>query len=135
MKAVLVARLLLAVPLLVIGLNGFLHFMEPPGELPAEATAFLGALDATGYLLPLKSGVLTVCGAMLLTGLFAPLALVLFAPVLVNIVAFHVYLDDPMNGIVGYVLLALELFLAWAYSPSFRGLLHPSGRTRFERQH
>lgn len=135
MKAVLVARLLLAVPLLVFGLNGFLHFMEPPGELPAEALSFLGALDATGYLLPLKSGVLVASGAMLLTGLFAPLALILFAPVLVNIVLFHVYLDDPMNGVVGYVLLLLELFLAWAYWPSFRGVVCPSGRTRFERHH
>ena len=134
-RAVLIARILLGLPLIVFGLNGLLHFKETPADYPLQATAFLDALVDSGYLFPLKSIIEVACGGMLVLGLFVPLALILFAPILVNIVAFHVYLDDPVNFAsagIGYVMLVLELFLAWAYGPSFRGVLAPVGRMRFD---
>jgi hypothetical protein len=123
--AVRIARVLMGGMLLLFGLNGFLHFMETPADYSPEAMAFLGALAESGYLFPLKSAVMVVSGATILTGLFAPLGLILFAPVLVNIIAFHVVLDDPAAGgaMPGYLLLVLGLFLAWYYRPSFRGVL------------
>ena len=63
---------------------------EPPE--PASAGAFLGALFSTGYMFPLIKGTETLAGALLLSNRFVPLALTLLAPVLVNIVAFHVFL-------------------------------------------
>jgi len=131
-KVVLVARILLGLPFLVFGLNGLLHFMEPPGEFPEEAMAFMQALEESVYLMPLKSGVEILCGLLLLIGRFVPLALVLLAPILVNIVGFHVFLDEPKNGVVGYVLTAIELFLASAYWPAFRGMLQLNARHRFQ---
>jgi uncharacterized membrane protein YphA (DoxX/SURF4 family) len=129
--AVLTARVLLGAPLIVFGLNGFLNFLEQPNDFSPAATAFLTALNDSQYLLPLKSGVEVASGVMILTGLFLPLGLTLFAPILVNIVAFHLYLDDPVKGIVGYAMLLLELFLVWAYAPSYRGVLAVLGRSRF----
>ena len=129
--AVLTARVLLGAPLIVFGLNGFLNFLEPPGDMSPEAGAFITALGNSEYLLPLKSGVEVASGVMILTGLFLPLGLTLFAPILVNIVGFHLYLDDPVKGVVGYVMVLLELFLVWAYAPSFRGVLAALGRSRF----
>jgi uncharacterized membrane protein YphA (DoxX/SURF4 family) len=125
MSIALIARLILGLPLVVFGLNGFLHYFEPPVELPVAGMAFLEALEATGYMLPLVSGTEVLSGVMILTGLFLPLGLTLIAPVLVNIVSFHVYLDDPKNGAVGYVMTLCALILAWSYRSSFAGVLAP----------
>jgi len=130
-RVILVAQVLLGLPLVVFGLNGFLHFLPQPEGFPPAAMSFLKALDESVYLLPLKSGIEVACGLMLLSGRLVPLALILFAPILVNIVAFHYVLDDPKNGAVGYAMLVLELLLAWAYGPAFRGVLSLGAKTRF----
>lgn len=129
--AVLIARLLMGVTLTVFGLNGFMDFLPKP-EPTVEGAVFLEALTRTGYLWPLVSGVELASGVFLLTGAFVPLGLVIFAPILVNIVAYHVYLDEPASGALAYVLVALELFLAWIYSPAFKGLFAFRAWTRVD---
>ena len=79
-----VVRLLMGLPLLVFGLNGFLNFIPPPST-------------------PLP-------------------ALALFAPFIVNSIAFHCFLAPsglPMAG----VFLAFELYLAWAFRHAYRTML------------
>jgi hypothetical protein len=128
-RVVLVACLLLGFPLVVFGLNGFLHFMEPPGGAPPEAVAFLVALAGSGYPMPVESAIEVLCGAMLVTGCCVPLALVLFAPIPVNIVGFHLALDPDLGrSAMGYALLVAELFLARAYLGSFRCLFEAKSR-------
>jgi hypothetical protein len=117
------ARLALGAALTVFGLNGFFHFI-PLGEYPPDAAAFLGALGATGYMFPLIKGTEVVVGVLLLANRFVPLALTLVAPVLVNIVAFHLALAPAGSGL-GLALLALELYLAWSYRSAFRSILAP----------
>ncbi|MEZ4449976.1 MAG: hypothetical protein R3B09_10900 [Nannocystaceae bacterium] len=117
----LVARALLGAAFLVFGLNGFLHFMAMPAP-PAAAGAFLGALGASGYMFPLVKGIEVVAGVLLLSGRYVPLALLLLAPILVNIVAYHLFLAPDGTGLVLF-LVALELVLAWAYRDSFAGVL------------
>jgi len=53
---------------------------------------------------------------------FVPLALVLIAPVIVNIVLFHTILA-PSGAVTAIVILALELYLAWAYRNYYRLVL------------
>jgi len=116
------ARILLGLIFFVFGLNGFLNFMPPPPPPPPAGGAFLGALVATGYMFPLIKGVEVLAGALLLANRLVPLALVLLAPILVNIVGYHVVLAPG-----GYPMLAalvgLEAFLAWSYRDNFRGVL------------
>lgn len=114
------ARIGFGVVFLVFGLNGFLQFLPQP-QLPGAAGAFLGALGETGYMFPIIKGVEVVAGVMLLSNRFVPLALVLLAPVVVNIVAFHLVLAPPNP--VTFLVLAGELYLAWVYRASFRGVL------------
>jgi hypothetical protein len=125
-KIALAARLLLGLALAVFGLNGFLNFLPPP-QPNAAAGAFLGALAATGYMFPLIKGTELAAGLMLLAGWRAPLALVLAMPVLVNIVAYHVFLDT--NGaLLGWVLLGLNLLLAYRYRATYAPLLRAEAR-------
>lgn len=118
-----VGRILLGLPLVVFGLNGFLNFIPPPTTpLPEGATAFFAALLATGYMLPMITLTLLVPGLMLLTNRFVPLALVLLAPFFVNSVAFHIALE-PSGLPMALIFLALELSLAWAYRRAYAPLL------------
>jgi uncharacterized membrane protein YphA (DoxX/SURF4 family) len=117
--ATLIARILLGVIFLVFGLNGFLHFLPMP-PMPQAAGAFFGALAATGYMVPLIFGWQVIGGTLLLVG-FVPLALLILAPVIVNIVAFHLYLAPDGLGL-GLLVAALETFLAWACRGTFRPL-------------
>ena len=121
-KLPVAARLLLGLTFLVFGLNGFLHFLPQPPAPPPAAGAFFGALYATGYMLPLLKGTEVLAGALLLSGLFVPLALTLLAPVIVNIVAFHLFLA-PGNYPVIALVLTSELFLAWTYRAAFAPML------------
>jgi hypothetical protein len=118
-----IARILMGLPLIVFGLNGFLNFIPPPSTpLPAGAAAFSGALVNTGYMMQLIGATQLIVGVLLVSNRFVPLALTLFAPFIVNSIAFHCVLERsglPMAG----VFLALELYLAWAYRRAYRAML------------
>lgn len=115
-----IARVLLGLVFFVFGLNGFLHFLPQP-PIPGPAGAFIGALAGTGYMFPLIKGTEVVSGALLLSNRFVPLALALLAPIVVNIVFFHTVLTPPNP--IAYVVLALEVFLAWSYRSAYRSML------------
>jgi hypothetical protein len=73
-------------------------------------------------MLPLIKGTEVAGGFLLLSDRFVPLALTLLAPVIVNIVAFHLFLAPSGVGLA-LVVLTLELGLAWANRAAFRSLL------------
>lgn len=107
----------------VAGADGFLHFLpQPTGPMPEGAVALATALMASGYLFPLIKATELVAGLLLLTNRWVPLALTILAPVLVNIVAFNVFLV-PAGLPMAVMLLGAELFLAWSYREAFRPLL------------
>ncbi len=123
-----IARILLGLIFFVFGLNGFLHFIpQPKKPMPEGAVAFAGALMKSGYMFPMVAGTQFLVGVLLLLNRFVPLALALLAPVVVNIVAFHLFLAPSGMGLA-LVVLALELYLAWAYRGSYRSMLNPRAK-------
>ena len=116
-----VTRLFLGLVFTVFGLNFFLHFLPMP-PMPAQAGAFVAALLGSGYLFPVLKATQVVAGAMLLSGRFVPLALALLAPIILNIVGFHLFLAPAGIGLP-LALLAAEAYLAWAYRASFAPML------------
>ena len=118
--AILGARLLLGINFIVFGVNPWLKLLPLP-ELNEAATAFFGAMAAS-YLLTFVKITEIAGGLLLLIGRFVPFALIILAPVVLNILFFHVFLDT--TGIfLSLVIVALEVFLAWAYRDSFTGVL------------
>ena len=122
-KIVPAARILLGLAFFVFGLNGFLHFIPQP-PISGPPAAFFGALLASGYFFPLLKGTEVLAGLLLLSGRFVPLSLTVLAPILVNIVAFHLFLA-PAGLPLPLVLVALEVFLAWSYRSVFAPVLNP----------
>jgi uncharacterized membrane protein YphA (DoxX/SURF4 family) len=119
----LIARILLGLTFFVFGLNGFFHFIPQPKDAMSQgAMDFFGALMKTNYMIPLIFTTQILGGALLLLNRFVPLALALLAPVIVNIILFHLFLA-PSGIPVATVVLVLELFLAWRHRNAFRPML------------
>lgn len=115
----LISRYLLGLIFLVFGLNGFLHFLPMP-PMPGPAGAFMGALVATPYVSVIF--LLQLFGAiLLLLGQYVPLGLTLLAPLIVNILLFHIFLAPP--GIpMALIIVILWVLVALPHRSSFAGL-------------
>ena len=88
--AALIARILLGIIFVVFGLNGFLNFLKGPLP-PGLAGQFIGALLQSHYVF-FVSGVQVISGVLLLVNRYVPLALVLAAAEIANILAFHIFM-------------------------------------------
>ncbi len=117
--AILVSRILLGFVFVFFGANGILHFMNPPMP-PSDAATFATILTEHKYM-TFVALLQVIGGLLLLVGRFVPLGLTILAPILVNILLFHIFLL-PQGIVPGLVCSLLEIFLIWAYRLSFRGL-------------
>jgi uncharacterized membrane protein YphA (DoxX/SURF4 family) len=117
----IIARLLLGLMFAVFGSNAFLHFI-PMQPMPGHAGEFIGAMAATGYLQTVAA-FQVIGGLLLIIGRFVPLGLTLLAPIIVNILLFHIYFERSGLGMAVAVVLVF-LFLIWRYRDSFAWLLH-----------
>ena len=111
-----IARILLGLIFLGSGIFGFVsHFAFPPG-LPENLQLFAKGLAASVYFMPLLKSTETVCGLLLITGAFVPLALVVLAPIILNIFFTHLFLA-PSGLPLALILGALEIYLSFFVSP------------------
>lgn len=115
-KAPLIARLVLGFIFFASGLAGLLNLAPPPADLPESLKTFMAGMMATTYFFPLLKGTETICGALLLSGYFVPLALVVLAPIVLNIFLTHLFLA-PSGLPVAILVGVLEIYLAFFASP------------------
>jgi hypothetical protein len=122
--ASLISRLLLGLMFTVFGLNGFLHFipMQPPAGLAGQ---FMGILYVSHYLVAIFL-VQLAGGVLLLVNRFVPLALALLAPVIVNILLFHLLLSAA-GAQAAVVVSMLWLIVFAARRASFAGVFAARG--------
>jgi putative oxidoreductase len=118
-----VARYVLALAMIVFGAKKFLGYIDRPPH-SRGADALLGAMVQSGYLMPLVGATELLAGIALAAGVFVPLALVVLAPVSVNIVAFHLFLD-PGGIVPALVVAGLNLFLGIVHLRSYQDILMP----------
>ena len=116
-----ICRLFLGLIFFVFGLNGFLHFI-PMGPMPAGlAGQFFVVMTQSHYMVPV-SGLQLICGILLLINQFVPLALTLLAPIIVNILIFHITMQ-PAGLPPGMVALILWIVVASRLWSHFAPLL------------
>ncbi len=130
----IICRILLGIPFMIFGANilhPFLRMPIPPPEslqfkfmtvmMPTHWMALVGACQLLG-------------GFLVLLGRTTPLGLVVLGPVLVNILAFHILLENGKDIGLPLVMAALELFLIFAYRGYFAPLMtlqaKPTGSAR-----
>lgn len=114
-----IARILLGLIFVVLGLNGFLQFIPAP-PIPGQAGIFLNVLMQSHYVF-FVSGVQVAAGALLLVNRFVPLALTLLAGVIANILVFHATMQ-PSGLPPGILVAILWIFLAWRLRAYFAPL-------------
>lgn len=126
--AVIAIRCLLGLGFVVFGLNILFPFLpQPPMPEDTLPAKFMAVMVPTGYMKVV--GFFQLLGGLLvLLGRTAPLGLAILAPILVNIIAFHVFLDEGQNLVPGLVFSLFEIFLIYAYRSHFKGLFSTNAR-------
>jgi putative oxidoreductase len=119
--AVIIVRTLLGLLFLFASIAYFFMPFEPP-PLEGNMKLFNEGLDASGYLFTLLKVTELACGLLLVIGRFVPLALVALAPIAINILMVHIFLDRTGLPIAVFVVLATA-FLAYSYREAFRPLM------------
>jgi putative oxidoreductase len=91
---------------------------------PPQALAWLNAMTDTGYMIPFLLLSEALVGLALVTGRFVPLALIIFAPINLNIFLLHALLDPRPLRLVQIVLMAsTHLYLVWYYRAAFKSIV------------
>ncbi|MFN2450305.1 MAG: hypothetical protein ABR508_11060 [Candidatus Baltobacteraceae bacterium] len=117
-----IARLLLGLLFVVVGVNGFLLFMPPrPTGIPPNAAAFSGAMFASHYMY-VTAGTQVLAGILLLVNRYVPFAIVVLAAVLVNILAFHLTMWPQTLFPMPVLAVILWFLTAWPLRAHFAPL-------------
>ncbi|MCM3633463.1 hypothetical protein [Paenibacillus camelliae] len=115
-----IVELVLGIIFLGAGLNGYVVLFGFEAFAPTSPAAmeFLGE----GYFLALEKGVEIIAGVLLIIRRFVPLTLIVLASIIVNILAFHLFVDSDLLALAILVTI-LEGILVWFYRDRFKGLM------------
>lgn len=121
--AMIIVRTLLGLLFIFGAVAYFFNLIEAP-PLEGNIKVFNEGLAASGYFFTLLKATELVCGILLVTGRFVPLALVILAPIIINILMVHIFLDRSGLPVAVFVVLA-ALFVAWYHRDRYSELLKP----------
>ena len=119
----IIVRTLMGLLFLFGAVAYFFNLVTPP-PLEGAMKTFNEGLAASGYFFTLLKVTELVCGLLLITGRFVPLALVILSPIIVNIFFVHALLDRTGLPVAIFLVLA-NFFLAYFYRDAFKALLTP----------
>jgi len=121
-----IAGCLLGLAFVIFGLNHFLHFLEVPK--PPEGSPpylFLGAIGPTGYLSFIK--IFEILGGIAVAiPKTRNIGLLLLGPIVINILAFQVFLANGAGLLDPPVIIvtALSAYLLWVGRHKFCALMN-----------
>jgi hypothetical protein len=93
----------------------------PPQTFEGPAGLYMAGLTGS-YLIMFVKLTEVATGLLLLSNRFVPLALVIAAPVLLNIAAFHAFYE-PSGLALPVLMIAASIFVAWKHRAVFSPLL------------
>jgi putative oxidoreductase len=104
--------------------GGIAFFFTTPPPMTGDMGTFVTGLMASKYFMYLLKFTEIFCGACLLSGFFVPLALVILAPIGLNIFLVHAFLEPSgLPVATGIVVAVLYLaFFSPSYSPTIKKL-------------
>jgi hypothetical protein len=112
-------ELLLGVSFVASGVAGAFGHTPPPAT--AGAALMMNGLAASGYFMPLLSGVQVAAGGLLVARRYVGVALMALAPVVVEIAAYRLYVASATPGmlVVAAAIVAAAVGLAVAHRRMF----------------
>ncbi|ARB76943.1 MULTISPECIES: DoxX family membrane protein [Staphylococcus] len=110
--------------ILIIGSGLAMLFGLIPTDMyqSQPANHFMQAMYDTGYFYPFLAIVKIVCGLCIVTNRYSYVALIIFMPVAINMVMFHLFLA-PAEGLPAYLILAMNVYLMVHRLPVYRLIL------------
>lgn len=117
----MVSRLFLGLIMFVFGANKLLNFMDMGGPT-GDMAVFMDGLMASGYVMPLVAIVMVVSGLMLLLNRYVALGLVLMAPLTINFVLAHVFME-PNTIVMALLVFILNWGMMWSMRGKYKALL------------
>ena len=118
--AATIARYLLGLMFTIFGLNGFFHFIPQPPPHEPLALQYMGVMIQSHYFV-LVFLLQLLAGLLLLANRFVPLALTLLAPILVNVLLFHILMNPEGVG-AGLFATILWLLVFLSVRNAFAGI-------------
>lgn len=117
-----IVRIVLGLALLFFGANKLFTFL--PMEAPTgSAGDFMSSLNATGYIFPVLGVLEMIIGIMLLLKKWIAFALILLAPISINILLFHLFLG--ISGLpVAVAILAFNVILIYKHWQQYKPLFY-----------
>ena len=120
----LVLKYILAIGLLIVGINKFVNFV-PMFNLTGDAAALYQALDEAGFILPFIGSIEILCGGLLIRKNTTPLGLVMLLPFSTSIMLFHIFLA-PAQIFPALFVFGLNIVLIYKdraiFSPVFNAI-------------
>lgn len=120
----IIVRTLVGLLFIFASVTFLFGLITPPPMPDGPMKSFSEGLGASGYFMHLLKITELVCGILLVSGRFVPLALVVLSPIVINIFMVHLLLER--SGLpVAIFLVAALIFLAYYYRSAFAPLLTP----------
>lgn len=119
--AVIIVRTLIGLMFLMASVTYFLNVAPPPEGLTGDTKTFFDGLAASKYILPVSKVVELLCGLMFISGKFVALAVVLIAPIVINILLINA-IHLPSGLAIVIPLFIGILFLAYTEREKFAPL-------------
>lgn len=121
-RLALIARICLGLIFFIFGINGYLKLIPLPTPTPEAAIYLKGLFGTNPYMFHIVKLTEIIVGLMLLANFYAPLGLIILAPVFINILLVHVFLDQ--SGLkLDIAMLAAYIILVRHFMPIYKKLL------------
>lgn len=116
-----ISRYLLGLIFFVFGIAGLFNLIPPPPNMPEGLVTYMTGLMAAKYFMPLLKITEIVCGLLLLVRVAPSLALVILAPITINIFFVHLFLTPGIQEIImPVVMIILQVVAMTQYLPTYK---------------
>jgi uncharacterized membrane protein YphA (DoxX/SURF4 family) len=119
--ATVIIRVLMGLLFLFASITYWFELIEAPAATD-DMKIFNDGLEAAVYLMPTVKAIELICGIAFVAGRFVPLATILIAPIIVNIVLVHAFLAPEGLPIAAFAALG-NGWLAYRHREAYRPLL------------